>query len=149
METKPHKRPYPLGWVCNDTRLWIKRKCKLKFAITSKYIDEVEFDVVPLDICGIVLGSPYLYDRKTILYREHNRYHLFKDGIEYIVKAHNMKNEGSTVNTGHLKMIVNASNRLTLMSTTASEDQVQVESSIQPMMVRKDLNDSFSNSVSM
>ena len=78
----------------------------------SKFIDEVEFDVVPLDICGIVLGSPYLYDRKAIFYREHNRYHLFKNGIEYFIRTHRMKNEGSIVNTGHLKMIVNASSKL-------------------------------------
>ena len=55
---------------------------------------------------------------------EHNRCHLFKDGFEYIVKAHHMKNEGSIVNTRHLKMIVNASSRITLMSATTSEDQV-------------------------
>ena len=125
LETKPHKRPYPLGWVCNDNRLRVTKQCKLRFAITSKFIDEVEFDVVPLDICGIVLGSPYLYDRKAIFYREHKKYHLFKDRIEYIIRAHHMKNEGSIVNTGHLKMIVNASSKLTLMFVAASEDQVQ------------------------
>ena len=92
--------------------------------MTSEYIDEVEFDMVPLDIYGIMLGSTYLYDRKAIFYREHNKYHLFKDGIEYIVKAHHMKNEGSIVNIGHLKMIVNASSRLTLMSTTTNDDQL-------------------------
>ena len=48
-------------------------------------MDEVELDVVPLDICGIVLGSPYLYDRKAVFYREQNKYHLFKDGVENIV----------------------------------------------------------------
>ena len=96
-----------------------------------------------------MLGSPYLYDRKSIFYREHNKYHLFKDGIEYIVKAHHMKNEGSIVNTGHLKMIVNASSRLTLMSATTNEDQMQVESSLQPVMVKKSLDDSFSNDVPM
>ena len=60
--TKPHKKIYPLGWVCKDKRLQVIKKCDLKFAITSKFVDEVEFDVVPLDICGIVLGRPYLYD---------------------------------------------------------------------------------------
>ena len=49
--------------------LQVTKKCDLKFAITSKFVDEVEFGVVPLDICGIVLGSPYFYDRKEILYR--------------------------------------------------------------------------------
>ena len=66
----------------------VTKKCVLKFAITGKFRDEVELDVVPLDICGIVLGSPYLYDQKVVFYREHNKYHLFKDGVEYIVRAH-------------------------------------------------------------
>lgn len=127
----------------------VTKKCKLRFAITSKFIDEVEFDVVPVDICGIVLGSPYLYDRKAIFYREHNKYHLFKNGIQYIIRAHHMKNGGSIVNIGHLKMIVNASNKLTLMFVAASEDQVQAESSLQPVMVKEDLKGSFSNNVSI
>ena len=78
LTTKTHKKPYPLRWVCEDKRLQVTKQCDLKFAITSKFIDEVEFDVVPLDIYGIVLGSPYLYDRKTIFYKEYNQYHLFK-----------------------------------------------------------------------
>ncbi len=57
--TTPHEKPYPLGWVTNDTQLQVTKKCVLKFAITEKFVDEVELDVVPLDICGIVLGSPY------------------------------------------------------------------------------------------
>ena len=30
------------------------------------FVDEAEFNVVPLDICGIVFGNPYLYDQKAI-----------------------------------------------------------------------------------
>ena len=69
LETKPHKKPYPLGWVCEYKRLQVTKQCSLRFAITSKCIDEVAFDVVPLDIFGIVLGSPYLYDWEAIFYR--------------------------------------------------------------------------------
>ena len=57
------------------------RKCKIRFAIGSTFVDEVELDIVPLDICGIVLESPYLYDRKAIFYRAENKYQLTKDGI--------------------------------------------------------------------
>jgi hypothetical protein len=78
--TKPHKKPYPLGWIHNYNQLQVNRQYVLKFAINSQFIDEVELDVVPLDICGIVLGSPYLYDRKEIFYHEHNKYQLTKDG---------------------------------------------------------------------
>jgi len=64
LQKKPHEKPYPLGWVCDKTKLQVTRQCKLRFAIGSTFVDEVELDIVPLDMCGIVLGSPYLYDRK-------------------------------------------------------------------------------------
>jgi len=67
--TTPHKKPYPLGWLSDKAQLQVTRQCKLKFSFGSAFVDEVELDIVPLDICGIVLGSPYLYDRKAIFYR--------------------------------------------------------------------------------
>ena len=91
--------------------------------ITSKFVDEVEFYVVPLDICGIVLGSLYLYDQKAIFYREHNQYHLFKEGIEYIVHSHLIKNDISFGTTQQLKMVVNAGRNLTLMSVQFKEEK--------------------------
>lgn len=53
LETIIHTKPYPFGWVCDDAKLQVTRMCKLKFSITANFIDEVELDVVPLDICGI------------------------------------------------------------------------------------------------
>ena len=64
LTTKPNRKPYPLGWVCKDKILEVTKQCDLKFEITSKFVDEVEFDVVPLYIHGIVLVSSYLYGRK-------------------------------------------------------------------------------------
>ena len=117
LKTKPHRKPYQLGWVCKDKRLKVTNQCDLKFSITSKFVDEVEFDLVSLDICGIVLGIPYLYD----FYREHNQYRLFKDGIEYIVHSHSFKNDRSLGNTQKLKRVVNASWNLALMSMQCKE----------------------------
>ena len=57
METIPHPKPYPLGWVCENAKLQVTRKIKLKFIINVNFIDEVEIDVVPLDICGIFFGK--------------------------------------------------------------------------------------------
>ena len=64
--TKPHLKPYPLGWVCDEEKLNVTKQCRDRFAIASKLIDEVDLGVVLLDICGIVLGSPYLYDSKKM-----------------------------------------------------------------------------------
>jgi hypothetical protein len=77
-EMKPHPKPYPLGLVCDKEKLNVTKQCRVRFAITSKLIDEVDLDVVSLDICGIVLGSPYLYDRKEIFFHHENKYHLTK-----------------------------------------------------------------------
>jgi hypothetical protein len=69
LEMKPHLNPYPLGWVCDKAKLNVTKQCRIKFSSASRLIDEVDLDVVPLDICGTVLGIPYLYDRKEVFFR--------------------------------------------------------------------------------
>jgi hypothetical protein len=70
---KPHMKPYPLGWVCDKEKLDVTKQCRIIFSISSKLIDEVDLDVVPLDICGIVLVIPYIYDRKVVFFRHENK----------------------------------------------------------------------------
>ena len=70
---------------------------------------------MPLEISGIILGSPYLYDRKELFHRHENKYHLFKNGIEYIVRVHKKKRSLSLIHAGEMKRIVNASQNLTLL----------------------------------
>jgi len=35
--------------------------CNIRFFINDDFIDDVELYVVPIDICGVVFGSPYMY----------------------------------------------------------------------------------------
>jgi len=74
-----------------------------------------------MDICGIVFGSPYLYDRKAIFYRAENKYQLTKYGIEYIVRAHKLKVNYSLINSGLMKRIVNSSKQFLLMVVKAKD----------------------------
>jgi hypothetical protein len=122
LETIPHPKPYPLGWICDNAKLQVTRRCKLRFLITAHFVDEVELDVIPLDICGIVLGSPYLYDRKAIFHHHENKYHLFKNGVEYIVRAHTKKMNLSLVNAGQMKRLVNASKNFILLMIKPKND---------------------------
>jgi hypothetical protein len=122
LETIPHPKPYPLGWICDNAKLQVTRRCKLRFAITANFVDEVELDVIPLDIRGIVLGSPYLYDRKAIFHCHENKYHLFKNGVEYIVRAHTKKMNLSLVNAGQMKRLVNASKNFVLLMIKPKDD---------------------------
>jgi hypothetical protein len=127
LETTPHPKPNPLGWICDNAKLHVTRRRKLKFSITANYIDEVELDVIPLDICGIVFGSPYLYDRRSIFHRYENKYHLFKNGVEYIVRAHTKEMNLSLTNVGQMKRLVNASKNLVILMTKPKDnDEEQV-----------------------
>jgi hypothetical protein len=46
LETKPHPKPYPLGWVCDKEKLNVTKQWRVRFSIASKLIDEVDLDVV-------------------------------------------------------------------------------------------------------
>jgi hypothetical protein len=74
LEVCDHPSPYPLGWVTKDVEMKVTKQCNIKFAISVDFIYEVELDVVPLDICGVVFGSPYMYLRDAIFIRRDNQY---------------------------------------------------------------------------
>jgi hypothetical protein len=94
----------------------ITKQCTIKFAISSKYVDEVTCDVVPLRECGMVLGSPYLYDRKAIFYRTKNQYQFTKAGQDYMVHAHHVKENKTLQTMEQLKKAVQASNKPIIVS---------------------------------
>jgi hypothetical protein len=57
----------------------------------------VEVDVVSLDVCGVVFGSPYMYMRDVIFMRRENHHCLIKDGKIFIINAHKGKSKISLV----------------------------------------------------
>jgi hypothetical protein len=119
LNTKMHHKPYSLNWIRKDHKFPITKQCIIKFSITSKYVDEVICDVVPLETCGMVLGNPYLYDHKEIFYMEHNQYHLFKKDNEYVVHAHHIKANQSLITMEQLKKTTYASNTPTIVPSKA------------------------------
>lgn len=115
LETQNHPRPYPLGWLNKSTQLKFTKQCQLRLVITTNYIDEVELDVVLVDICGLVLGSPYLYDHDVLFYRREHKYHLKKYGVEFIVKAHKSKNHLNLVVSNPMKRLISSNKRFVIM----------------------------------
>lgn len=118
---KPRSKPYPLGWIHDKAKLNVTQQCKVKFVTASKLVDEVELDVIPLNIYGMVLGSPYLYDRKAVFFRHENKYQITKDGVEYIVRAHQNKINANLVSAGQMKRLVNSNKGCMLMVVREKE----------------------------
>jgi hypothetical protein len=94
----------------------ITKQCTIKFAISSKYVDEVTCDVVSLRECGMVLGSPYLYDHKAIFYKTKNQYQFTKAGQDYVAHAHHVKANKTLQTMEQLKKAMQASNKPIIVS---------------------------------
>jgi hypothetical protein len=92
-----------LGWVNKDENIKVMKQCKIKFFVSAYFIDEVVLDVVPLDVCGVVFGSPYMYMRDAIFMWRDNQYLLIKDGKYYIINTHKGKSKISLVSANQVK----------------------------------------------
>jgi hypothetical protein len=65
--------------------LKITHKVRVPFTVDD-YVDEVEFDVLPLEVCGLLLGRPWQYDRNAIHARRANTYSFMHDGKQRTFK---------------------------------------------------------------
>jgi hypothetical protein len=62
----------------------VSRQCKVEFKIGS-YKDEVLCDVIPMDVCHVLLEIPWQYDRNVIHDGRKNTYTLEKNGCKHML----------------------------------------------------------------
>jgi hypothetical protein len=65
--------------------LKITHKVHVPF-IVNDYVDEVECDVMPLEVYGLLLGRPWQYDRNVMHARRANTYSFMHDGKQRTLK---------------------------------------------------------------
>jgi tRNA splicing endonuclease len=59
-----------------------------------------------------------------VFYREENKYHLLKDGVEYIVIAHHIKTNVYLVSIGKMKRLVSVRKYFVLMIVKQKEEDI-------------------------
>ncbi|KAK0601177.1 hypothetical protein LWI29_021945 [Acer saccharum] len=64
--TEAHPRPYKLTWLDKRNDVTVARRSHVSFSIGPTYRDKIWCDVVAMDACHLLLGRPWLYDRKVI-----------------------------------------------------------------------------------
>jgi hypothetical protein len=79
LETTKHPSPYKVSWLQKGHRVSVTKQCLVNFKI-GNYNDEILCDVIPMDICHILLGRPWQYDRNVVHDGRMNTYTLEKDG---------------------------------------------------------------------
>jgi len=77
-----HPTPYKVSWLQKGHQLLVDEQCEVEFQI-GKYKDKILCDVMPMDVCHILLGHPWQFDRGAVHDGKTNRYKFVKDGIRH------------------------------------------------------------------
>jgi hypothetical protein len=103
----------------------VTKQCLVEFKIGG-YRDEILCDVIPMDVCHILLGIPWKFDRNTIHDGRKNTYTLEKNGRTHMllpIEENKVKEEANT--------------RILLMSRKELLKEVKKEQEMQFVVVRK------------
>lgn len=65
LSTFDHPIPYQLNWPTSAGNLMVQKQARVEFSI-GEYKDAVLCDVVSLEVCHLLLGRPWQFDRKAI-----------------------------------------------------------------------------------
>ncbi|KAK1627074.1 hypothetical protein QYE76_001389 [Lolium multiflorum] len=71
----PHPHPYYIQWLSDNGEMKVNHMVRVDFEI-GPYKDSIDFDVVPMMVCHLLLGRPWLYDRSVQHNGRANTYHL-------------------------------------------------------------------------
>ena len=77
-----HPTTYKVSWLQKGHQLVVDEQCEVEFHI-GKYKDRVTCDFVSRDVCHILLGRPWQYDKKVVHDGGKNCYKFVKDGIKH------------------------------------------------------------------
>jgi hypothetical protein len=78
LETIVHPSPYRVSWVQKGHHVNVTKQCLVEFKIGG-HKDEILCDVIPMDVCHLLLGRPWKYDRNVIHDGRKNTYTLEKN----------------------------------------------------------------------
>jgi hypothetical protein len=79
LETTDHPSPYKVLWLQKGHQVTVTKQCLVEFKIVG-YNDKILCDVISMDVCHLLLGRPWKYDRNVIHDGRMNTYTLEKNG---------------------------------------------------------------------
>jgi hypothetical protein len=84
LETVVQPSPYRVSWLQKGHQVNATKYCLVEFTIGG-YKDEILCDVIPMDVCHLLLGRPWKYDRNVVPDGRKNMYTLEKNGRTHML----------------------------------------------------------------
>jgi hypothetical protein len=125
LEMTDHPSPYRISWLQKGHQVTVTKRSLVEFKIGG-YNDKILYDVIPMDVCHLLLGRPWKYDRNVIHDGRMNTYTLEKNGRTHmllLIKDKEVKPE--------------VSNTVLLMSGKELLIEVKKKEELQFIVVRK------------
>jgi len=95
LEAIPHPKPYTIRCLNQGKGIHISSRCLVPLSIGKNYKDEVWCNFVPMDESHVLLGRPWLFDRRVIHDGRMNAYTFHKDQkkitLTALKSAHSLK----------------------------------------------------------
>eukprot|EP00253_Pinus_taeda_P008094 PITA_08094 len=98
-----HPSPYRVLWLQKGHQLLVDEQSEVEFQI-GRYKDKIICDIMPMDVCHILLGRPWQYDRKVTHDGAMNCYKFEKDGVRHTLVP--IKEEKETTKTNETKALL-------------------------------------------
>jgi hypothetical protein len=77
--TRSHTHPYYIQWLNNSGKAKVAHTARVHFSIGT-YHDYVNYDVVPMQACSLLLGHPWEFDTDVVHHLRANKYTLVHKG---------------------------------------------------------------------
>ena len=98
MDKNAYLSLYKVSWLQKGHKVTVTKQCLVEFKIGG-YRDEILCDVIPMDVCHVLLGRPWQFDINVIHDGRKNTYTLEKNGRTHMllpIEEKKVKEEAST-----------------------------------------------------
>ncbi|XP_059066264.1 uncharacterized protein LOC131857595 [Cryptomeria japonica] len=99
----PHPMPYKVSWLNKGQQVLVNEKYWVELNI-GPYEDKILCDIIPMDVCHILLGRPWQYDREVQHDGKKNAFVIKKGGVSYTLTP--LKEHESEIHEGPSVMAV-------------------------------------------
>ena len=143
LKMDPHPKPYKLSWLQEGSDIKVKHRCLVSFTIGKHYQDEEWCNVVPMDVCHLLLGRPWQYDRQIIYDGFKNTYTIRKDGKKIVLAplkptiapASKPAEQSSLLSKSELEKEIRAgSDVMALVAIEENESEKENPKEVEPIM---------------
>ena len=85
LPTWKHPQPHRVEWMYHTGKLKVTHKVRVNFSV-GNYTDMVICDVLPMDVCHLLLGRPWQYDHGAAHDGRSNTYSFWYNGKQNVLR---------------------------------------------------------------